>query len=449
MKLSRFNVYASLGGDSRTAIYNTWTGKNCFVQNSLAKFLSGFQEREGPVSSFMFGKEDFSRLVACGIIVPESRCQEAEFQFLHDKAKYEAKQLKFLIITTLACNLRCSYCYQDSVKKNDRIMSKKIAWNVIQFIANQIKHDTPEAIVTGIYGGEPLLNVEICGIIMNAVYKIAKTKGINLEVPLTTNGFYLADYFDTPAISLATSIHLTLDGDCMVHDAIRKTARGDGSYGRIMAGIRKAVKVGKKLIIRIHSNQLKSDHLLRILDDLHQAGFVSDENGQIYLMGIESCQLSKSKIECQQPSLEQKHIQNLLYAVSGHPLDTAIYKEFHLPSTPLSVQSLSCEYEMASVFTINYDGKLMLCPRVENSERTIGRIREDGATIWNPLYHKVLSSNQHNSRICSKCEFLPICGGPCMLKPQPRTLDDCKVKREVYRANIITCLRSQHATSSV
>jgi uncharacterized protein len=133
-------------------------------------------------------------------------------------------------IVTSDCNFRCRYCY---VEKRGEVMPLDVARRALDVLFT-----TPELSAEGVIfdfiGGEPLLEADLIGQILDYAHK--KLRGHpwekNHQACLTTNG----SLYDTlPAQRLIASnrcleVHLTIDGDELVHNAGRVYPDGKGTY---------------------------------------------------------------------------------------------------------------------------------------------------------------------------------------------------------------------------
>ena len=132
------------------------------------------------------------------------------------------------------CNLNCEYCFASQGKYHgDRaLMSFEVAKQAIDFlIANSGSRRNLEV---DFFGGEPLMNFEVVKEITAYCRSIEKEKGKNFRFTLTTNGVLLDDEVIDFANKECHNVVLSLDGRKEVHDRLRKTVNGKGSYDMIV-----------------------------------------------------------------------------------------------------------------------------------------------------------------------------------------------------------------------
>jgi uncharacterized protein len=142
--------------------------------------------------------------------------------------------MKLTLVLDHACNLRCSYCYAG--RKLDRRMCDAVA-----LAALDLAFERPRPYVrVGLFGGEPLLAPELIDRVARQARERAERSGTKLRLTLTSNGTLLDE--ELLALLRRHKIWLTisLDGDREGHDLARRSADGEGSWERAVAGLRLA-----------------------------------------------------------------------------------------------------------------------------------------------------------------------------------------------------------------
>jgi uncharacterized protein len=140
------------------------------------------------------------------------------------------------------CNLRCRYCFADegAYQGERQFMSEETAKKAIDFlIANSGNRKVLEA---DFFGGEPLMCLQT---IKNVVaYARAREKecGKKFLFTTTTNALLLNDDAINFFNAEMENVVLSIDGRKEVHDAIRKTVNGKGSFDLVIDNIKKFVQ---------------------------------------------------------------------------------------------------------------------------------------------------------------------------------------------------------------
>jgi uncharacterized protein len=429
MKLSKYNVYVPLNNPVRMAIYNTWSGQYCVLPMAIGKVLQRQQESEtmDHGGTHMLGA--YRELLTSGILIPDALDEDSVFQRMHEQVKNADDCLKVLAVLTLNCDCQCQYCYQGPRKFAKTSMTPATATGIVKFVGNQLKQKPIKTLIVGLYGGEPLLMPEVGNTIVEGVSRLTAGKNIHVEYSLTTNGNRLVDLYDQPLVNKSTAVHLTLDGNRKIHNSVRFTADGRPTYERVMAGLEKLVAANKKITVRIHSNRLNIKQLKEVLDDLLAAGLKPESKATIYLMPITKPCAGRDKgcgeEDTQATRAQLAHTAKLLANLPSHPLACLFSRQFHSPVVPLPIRAMVCEYEHISTYTVNWNGKIMICPTLGGSRRILGELTSRGTITRNARCREFDQDARHKNSACRDCAYLPVCGGPCLLYPKPKRLEDC------------------------
>ena len=132
------------------------------------------------------------------------------------------------------CNLSCEYCFasQGNYHGDRALMSYEVGKQAIDFlVANS---GTRRNLEVDFFGGEPLMNFDVVKQIVAYARSIEKEKNKNFRFTLTTNGVLLDDDVIDFANKECHNVVLSLDGRKEVHDRLRKSSNGRGSYDIIV-----------------------------------------------------------------------------------------------------------------------------------------------------------------------------------------------------------------------
>ena len=132
------------------------------------------------------------------------------------------------------CNLSCDYCFASQGKYHgDRaLMSFEVGKRAIDFLIEN--SGSRKNLEVDFFGGEPLMNWEVVKQIVGYARSIEKEHNKNFRFTLTTNGVLLDDEVIDFANREMHNVVLSLDGRKEVHDSLRKTVNGQGSYDVIV-----------------------------------------------------------------------------------------------------------------------------------------------------------------------------------------------------------------------
>lgn len=163
------------------------------------------------------------------------------------KGKILGKNIPLVVVlnTTNRCNLRCIYCYGPYYDnpKNDFTIEQLLE------LIDELTALGTKSITLG--GGEPLLRDDIGQLI-----DYIKSKGI--ECGMNTNGILIPQKIDI--VKKLDLVCISIDGNKESND----TNRGEGSFEKIMAGIKAAKEAG----LIVHTNTVLTKNNLNSIDYL-------------------------------------------------------------------------------------------------------------------------------------------------------------------------------------
>lgn len=174
------------------------------------------------------------------------------------------------------CNLRCGYCFADtgSYGGGRSLMSLETGKKAIDLLMKLSKHR--KHVEIDFFGGEPLLNFEVCKALADYGHREAKKHGKILKLTLTTNGVLLDDSVIEWANQHEMDAVLSLDGRERVHNRMRKFANGSNSYQAIVEPFKRFVAsrktwADKKYYLRgtyTHFNTDFANDVIHMADEL-------------------------------------------------------------------------------------------------------------------------------------------------------------------------------------
>lgn len=139
------------------------------------------------------------------------------------------------------CNLNCEYCFasQGNYKGKRTLMSYEVGKQALDFLINN--SGTRRNLEVDFFGGEPLMNLDVCKQLVKYARSIEKEHNKNFRFTLTTNGVLIDDDVIKFANEQMDNVVLSLDGRKCVHDRLRKDIKGNGSYDLIVPKFQKLV----------------------------------------------------------------------------------------------------------------------------------------------------------------------------------------------------------------
>lgn len=157
--------------------------------------------------------------------------------------KFQNNDIKALCLHVAhTCNLTCDYCFasQGKYQGERALMSFEVGKQALDFL---IAHSgNRRNLEVDFFGGEPLMDWDVVKQLVAYARSIEKEKNKNFRFTLTTNGLLVDDDVIEFANKEMHNVVLSLDGRKEVHDKLRRTVGGQGSYDVIVPKFQKFVQ---------------------------------------------------------------------------------------------------------------------------------------------------------------------------------------------------------------
>lgn len=168
---------------------------------------------------------------------------EDEYAEHADVLKEKSCAIKALCLHVAhTCNLTCEYCFaaQGKYCGEGATMSFEVGKQALDFlIANS---GTQKNLEVDFFGGEPLMNWEVVKQLVAYGRSREEESGKLFRFTLTTNGVLVDDEVIKFSNLEMNNVVMSLDGRKEVHDRLRKTVNGKGSYDLIVPKFQKFVE---------------------------------------------------------------------------------------------------------------------------------------------------------------------------------------------------------------
>lgn len=137
------------------------------------------------------------------------------------------------------CNLACQYCFAgEGEYQGDRaLMSYEVGKKALDFLIQNSGSRTN--LEVDFFGGEPLMNFQVVKDLVKYGREQEKLHNKNFRFTLTTNGVLLNDDVMEFANKEMSNVVLSIDGRKEVHDFMRPSRNGKGSYDLILPKFKK------------------------------------------------------------------------------------------------------------------------------------------------------------------------------------------------------------------
>ena len=355
---------------------------------------------------------------------------------------------------TERCNLSCEYCgygelYGDYSPRQNKDLSWEYVHSLIEYMDkywNSSKYaSVNKSIAIGLYGGEPLLKVDLIKQIMHLL-KEKSTNNLRFVYTMTTNGVLIDQYMDF-LVENDVQLLISLDGD-EYNNSYRVTKTGKNSFHTI---------VSNAMLLKERFPEYFREKVM-FAAVLHNRNSVSDINkffrekfdkgvniSEVNPMGIrvEKKELFNTMYRNTVESLNQaedydrikedmfvsepdtRTLMSYLHAYSGNCIKN--YKGFFVDKESENWLPTGTCVPFGKRIFLTADGKILPCERISH-QYTLGYIDDNGVHIdcqgiadkYNQYYDNLESqcSNCYRLKHCLQCIFYlddiesnPICQG--------------------------------------
>lgn len=405
MKYSQYNLIIKdkQVEKDKFILCNTFSGETFLIDRNTKDMIEN-KEIEA------LGEKTINAFISAGVILENDDFDEILVnRYFHEKEKFTSNVLNITLLLTMACNLRCIYCYEAAGIISSEFLSDDTRRNIFEFIKVQAEFRRSTHIAIWLFGGEPLLKFENNYDFLNDIKQYCVESGREFTTYIVTNGTLInSNYLDKLYEYNCQYIQITLDGTKEIHDKRRIDALGKGSFDATLAGIKQVVNDDRlpNPVIRINidkTNIKEAENLLL---------FLSNE-------GLNGCSIDYGIVKGDTPSCSSYTGNCFLEEELGEVLEKLWIKTKEL-GFPINIdpmkRNMFCGLCSDSSFTIVPNGDVYKCWDFVNiEEHRIGRIGEAGTFLdTTSAYYKWMTRNPYDIEECKKCVYLPICGGGCV-----------------------------------
>lgn len=402
-KLSQFTVH-NLHNADEVAIFNTLTNAFAIVErNPWELCLMTQRWKDHP---------HWEELMQYGFIVPQASDEYQTFLLHRNKVKFYSGHLSFTVLTTLTCNLACTYCMQGQVRiERDSPIGSINAPEVSEFIRKVINEYKPHNVTITYFGGEPLVNMNG---IEEIYHRLQDTLPANTQLSqiMITNGTLVSRYIERIRQCNIATLQITLDGPPEIHNARRIRASGNGSFDEVVSGVSTALDAGLFVAIHVVVDAHNAPHIKRLAEFLHQRFGDYIERFAINV-GLAS-----------NPGWDSRHC--ALY-ISDARTTAGQFVQAIRAALGAGLQivdfliSSPCPRERDNEFIIAPDGSLKCISAVGREAFFAGTIKDSPLIVAQksaPLINFLPPGEE-----CHLCPYLPDCNGGCRFNAWVKTGD--------------------------
>jgi uncharacterized protein len=181
-------------------------------------------------------------------------------------------RLHLILMPTEACNLRCTYCYED-------FRLGRMPEVVVAGVERLLERRAPRLSRVDLswFGGEPLAASDIVlRILRHAAWLAARRPGLVVKSDMTTNGWFLTPELFAALHDLGvTKYQVSFDGPAAAHDEKRVRKGGGATFDRLWRHIRAMQATDREftVLLRLHVAADNREALPAFLDQVrHELG---------------------------------------------------------------------------------------------------------------------------------------------------------------------------------
>ena len=307
---------------------------------------------------------------------------------------YDTLSLYLTIAPTLACNFRCTYCFERS--RRPIHMDEETQSAVVDFIR---RFGRLQTLHLGWFGGEPLLRFDT----MCRLTGMIRELGIPFSASLVTNGYLLEDpVIDQLGACKIELIQVTIDGPEEVHNRRRIHATGAGTYSTIVGNLERLVqKWHGRLSIRVNvdkSNMAAYGEIHRRLSRKFEGRNVGIHHGI-----VEDSPAENPDLPCEFSREDEADFCIDLYRACGVTARSFYPKPYG-----------GCVATIRNGVVVGPKGELYNCWHdVGDENMVIGTIFDDKSWDMSLLAKYTVGINMYDDPRCRDCFCLPVCDGGC------------------------------------
>ncbi len=448
-RTSHYTIYVDLPNDKENVILiHGYLGHRMIVTHSEANYLRSLETKNSPrplygewsetkENSFcgvkIPSKDLIEKLIKKGFLTRRSYDEELEFfkKYVEIKTKKASRKMPFyLFMPTYDCNLRCPYCFQDHMRKDEsfskylKVMDEKtvdMIFSVMPDIEQKHGYDISSEKRhrdISFFGGEPFLKKSRH--IIEYIIKKANEIG-TASFSATTNATEIDAYEDLLGEHCIKEIQVTLDGKPEEHDKRRIYPDGKGSFSRISDNIRLALDKGVTVSVRINVDYGNINDLPELADLIIKNEWTKSPRFNAYLAPIRSANEQTDEKNCmttRRLNDEINSMRKIYPQVSIFTVDGDLMKKkqvgIFLNKNKNNLKTNYCGAH-GSMYLFDSQADIYACwEKTGDKKIRIGTIDKYAGLLFNKKEEinwrsRTVASNP----VCAQCRYAMHCGGGC------------------------------------
>lgn len=407
-KKSRFVVIAPSENEKNTIhLYHTLYDHHLTIEEADGSSVSALFEKL-EIGAELSDEEvaAAAHLARMDFVVSQEMDEQELFERWYSTVLQErGDSLVVHVTTTMACNMRCTYCMEQKRLDQSLFMEKEVAEGTSAWIKRRIKSSGARRLSLIFFGGEPLLNSRAIESVSGELSEFCREDGISFKAGAITNGTLLTAEMQRRIVRAGLSwVKVTLDGDNERHDKNRVYKNGRGTFYPIWINLADS-NGDLGIFIGGNFSDDSEQSYLSLISRLAGATWKGSIVDVRFKPVMPSSHVwTPSSAGCNRSAFNLKQIGKML------DLRKAVRKA-GLPT--IDDPNLGpCDFYRNNVVTVGARGELYPCAGFVGLDDCVsGSIFSDEPTEFGRRIRNLRSWDEK----CEDCSYLPICAGGCRL----------------------------------
>ena len=406
MKFSKYNLILPGNPDDKdnfNFLFNTLTG-HCFeIDGTTLKAI----QKGNP--EMLINTDVIKAFQKMAILVDDNTDETRIVSYHHNREKFASDAIASTVFLTWDCNLKCVYCFE-STNQGSFNMSFALADRYISFMIKLSKSKRARSMSIFLFGGEPLLNIDVGFYILEKLKTYCVTNNIVFTSSIITNGTLInEDKIDKLIEYNCRSIQITLDGTKDIHDSRRMKKNDTGSFDSIINTLKLLNAKCRNIhtVIRINIDKSNLNETYDLIKYIGKSGI--DLTNCTVDFGIvrNPTNVCSAFSGC---SITDEDIGDVLNDLWGFAENEGFFYRIQ----PMR-KHIYCGLYSDNNYSVSPECDIYKCwEHVGHKEHLMGNLDEKGnlVNIQYALYDW-MSNNPLSNSDCYECVYLPACGGGC------------------------------------
>lgn len=407
---SRYNINIPYG--DKYIFTNTLTGALDLVDSSLSQHILD------PKCEDLCEETEF--LKGRGYLVENLALEDQLISQIYPELlalERNKRSVKAVLIMSFACNLHCTYCWQQHQVDHNSNMRMTIeqldaAMDAACLLTKYLADTDSAPPSFHLFGGEPLTR-ENYYLVSHALERAQK---MNSPVSITSNGRELKYYLQLFETYPVNELQITIDGDEETHNSRRLGSR----WKDILDGINELLyHTDITVKVRVNLDEELLDRLLPLANIIVDRLWWATKRFYAYLAPLRDSSMNdvsilRKRVLVLRRFLELREEYPQLELFRLHGWDCFHVSEYLQKTNRFPLpKPYFCEVNTGQV-VFDPDGSMHLCSEEIHSDWDILGTYYPGFSVDMNIVDNIYNCQPISNERCKTCDLLPVCGGGCV-----------------------------------